>query len=53
MSKKSSKTGKKPAKKEQKDWPVVVYMWAFGLGILGYLIVGEAVFEARPHPITH
>lgn len=51
MSKKSANPRKNSDKKEQKEWPVVVYMWAFGLGILGYLIVGKAIFEARPHPI--
>jgi len=48
MSKKSVKPGEKSAEKE---WPVVVYMWVFGLALLGYLIVGEGIFEARPHPI--
>lgn len=46
-------TKKQSSKKaeKQKDWPVVVYMWAVGLGITGYLVVGEAIFESRPHPI--
>ena len=48
MSKKSTNPRKKSDKKE---WSVAVYIWAFGLGILGYLIVGEAIFEARTHPI--
>lgn len=49
MSKKSKKQSKQIVKKEQ-DWPVVVYMWAFGLAILGYLI-GETGFRtAKPHP---
>jgi hypothetical protein len=51
MSKKSAKINKKPEKKKQKEWPVVVYMWTFGLALLGYLIVGEGIFELRPHPI--
>lgn len=46
MPKKSSK-GKAHQKQE---WPVVVYMWAMGSGLVGYLVVGEAVFESRPHP---
>lgn len=46
----TKKLSSKKAEK-QKDWPVVVYMWAVGLGIVGYLVVGEAVFESRPHPI--
>lgn len=37
-------------KKEKKDWPVVVYIWAFGLFIATWLIVGEAVFQNKPHP---
>ena len=36
---------------EKQEWPVVVYMWAIGLGLMGYLAVGEAIFESRPHPI--
>lgn len=51
MSKKSTKTIKKSDKKEKQDAPVIVYMWAIGLGVLGYLVVGEAIFETRPHPI--
>lgn len=54
MSKKPAKSNKqtKDQKKEQKkEWPVVVYMWAIGMGVLGYLVVGEAIFEAKPHPI--
>lgn len=45
---------KKPSKqktKAEKEWPVVVYMWAFGLGGFGYLIA-ETVFRfSQPHPI--
>lgn len=48
MSKKSIKPKNKSVEKE---WPVVVYMWAFGLALLGYPIVGEGIFEVRPHPI--
>lgn len=55
MSKKTAnprkKSDNKVEKKEKKEWPVVVYMWSFGLGILGYLIVGEAVFDTQPHPV--
>lgn len=36
---------------EEKEWPVVVYLWAIGLGLAGYLFVGEMVFEIKPHPI--
>ncbi len=52
MSKKSAKVVKKPEKKrDHKEWPVVVYLWAVGLGVLGYLIIGEAIFGTKPHPI--
>ena len=53
MSNKSARVNRKSQdnKKERKEWPVVVYMWTFGLGILGYLVVGEAVFDTKPHPI--
>lgn len=37
--------------KEEKEWPVVVYLSAFGLTGFGYLI-GETVFRtSQPHPI--
>ena len=42
-------SSKKTEKRE--DWPVVVYLWAVGLGLVSYLVVGEAIFESRPHPI--
>ncbi len=53
MSKKSAKVNKQSEiqKRERKEWPVVVYIWVFGLGLLGYLIVGEGIFEVSPHPI--
>ena len=36
---------------KEKEWPIVVYMWAFGLAGFGYLI-GETVFRTtQPHPI--
>jgi hypothetical protein len=45
---------KKPSKQkfnEKKEWPVVVYLWAFGFAGFGYLI-GETVFRTtQPHPI--
>lgn len=48
MGKKSVKPKNKSAEKER---PVVVYMWAFGLALLGYLVVGEGVLEVSPYPI--
>ncbi len=38
-------------KKNEKETPLVVYVWAIGLGLVGYLVVGEMVFEFMPHPI--
>ena len=36
---------------KEKELPVVIYMWAFGLAGFGYLI-GETVFRTtQPHPI--
>ena len=35
----------------EQEWPLVVYMWAIGLGLVGYLVIGEMVFEVKPHPI--
>ena len=51
MSKKSAKSNKKPEKKKQKDWPVVVYIWAIGLFIATWFIGGEAILESKPHSI--
>ena len=48
------KVTKKPSSRQAekpKDWPVVVYMWAVGLGVAGYLIGGEMVLASRPHPV--
>jgi len=33
-----------------KEWPVVVYVWIFGLAIFGYLI-GRIGLNAYPHPL--
>ncbi len=45
---------KKPRKeqsKDEKEWPVVVYIWAVGIGVVGYLVAGEMVLASKPHPI--
>ncbi len=35
---------------QEKEWPVVVYMWVAALAVVGYL-VGETVFRTtKPHP---
>lgn len=46
LSKQKNKT-----RKNKKEWPLVVYTWAVGLGLVGYLVIGEMVFEIKPHPI--
>ncbi|HJW89738.1 MAG TPA: hypothetical protein VJ436_03755 [Anaerolineales bacterium] len=30
--------------------PLVVYVWAFGLGMLGYLL-GRIMLDSLPHPV--
>ena len=35
--------------RHSKEWPVVVYLWAFGLAILGYA-VGRVGLSSSPHP---
>ncbi len=47
----SKKNVNKVPEPKNKEWPVVVYMWSLGVGLLGYLVFGEAMFEGRPHPI--
>jgi hypothetical protein len=37
-------------RKERREWPFVVYLWAMGLGLTGYLIVGRFILATRPHP---
>ena len=39
--------GAKPA---SKGWPVVVYVWIVGLGLLSYIVVGELMLIWQPHP---
>lgn len=34
---------------KKKEWPVVVYLWAFGLAIVGYA-VARVGLDAFPHP---
>lgn len=45
---KISKTASKSEKSKSKDWPVVVYLWIFGLIIIGY-VVARMVFDGYPH----
>jgi hypothetical protein len=48
---KVSKTAPTSAEKYQqrKEWPAAVYLWAFGLAILGYA-VGRVGLSYLPHP---
>lgn len=34
---------------QRKEWPAVVYFWAIGLAMLGY-VVGRIVLDSLPHP---
>ena len=45
------KATKKKKAETPKEWPAVVYFWAFGLGIVSYMVV-EVIFNATlPHSI--
>lgn len=33
-----------------KEWPVVVFVWIFSLGLAGYLIARVSL-DAQPHPV--
>ena len=46
---KVSKTMSTAEIEKKKEWPVVVYLWAFGLALLGYA-VGRVGLSALPHP---
>ena len=48
MKKRSPKT--KAMARQRREWPVVVYFWAAGLGVAGYL-VGRVGLASQPHPI--
>jgi len=45
---KMRKTKSKKVEK-QKEWPVVVYMWAFGLTIVSYTLA-RMILDGKPHP---
>ena len=51
MPKKHVKKQVKEKSKEENEWPVVVYVWAFGLGLLGYLIVEAGWRDSLSHPM--
>lgn len=46
---KVSKNASRNEKKERKEWPAVVYFWAFGLAILGY-VIARIGLSGFPHP---
>jgi len=50
MSKKPTKSSKRPEKKEQKNWPAVVYIWIIGLAFGGYLIMEFGWRDSLAHP---
>ncbi len=47
---KAVKTKKISGKKARQDTPVVVFMWAIGLGFMSYAVARVAL-DAFPHPI--
>jgi len=44
-----SKTAAKTEEKKRKEWPVVVYLWAFGLGLFSY-VAARFALDTYPHP---
>jgi hypothetical protein len=36
-------------RKQKREWPAVVFFWAFGLAIVSYL-VSRIVLSGSPHP---
>jgi hypothetical protein len=46
---KVSKTVSANEIKKSREWPVVIYIWSFGLAILSYA-VARAVLDGQPHP---
>ena len=47
---KSVKRASDSKKKARQAWPLVVYAWIFGAGLLGYF-VARVVLVAGPHPL--
>jgi hypothetical protein len=44
------KTSKTKIDRKRKEWPLVVYVWAAGLGIFGYA-VARISLDSYPHPL--
>jgi len=47
---KHAKTARETMKAAHKDWPLVIYVWIIGLGLIGYL-VGRTALDTQPHPL--
>jgi len=47
---KPTKSKKVSKEKARQYTPEAVYLWIVGLGLTGYLVVGEFVLGSRPHP---
>lgn len=45
----SKHTKRAKAKSTKEGWPLVVYVWIIGLGLIGYLL-GEIALATQPHP---
>ena len=50
MSKNSARRKYSKKQKKPKEWPLVVYMWIFGLALSGYLLARIGLYNS-PHPI--
>jgi CHASE2 domain-containing sensor protein len=46
---KSTESSRRRAKSTARDWPVVIYIWAFGTGITGY-VIARILLDGQPHP---
>ncbi len=47
---KAALSRKSNVKKTRKDWPLVIYIWILGLGLMSY-VVARIALGAYPHPI--
>lgn len=46
---KYGKPNKKGEKKANQEWPLVVYVWIVGLGLLSY-VTARIALDGQPHP---
>lgn len=51
MSRQIAKPRKESDQRERKEWPAVVFMWAFGLGLLSFFVAEAGFRTTEPHPI--